>query len=555
MSARPISSILELNQGTWLRIGCLVIAFASGKAFAAGNHSEHQGRASEVAGSNTSTPTAISDKSEVYSIATEGLPEAKLSQTVELKDGDTYTLTAAPVKQRIGGQWVRRLAYNGSVPGPLIRALQGSTVHIRLKNDTDSETSLHPHGLRIDDKNDGVVGVGQAAIKPGQSHEYTFKFVDAGIFWYHPHVREEYTQDMGLYGNFLVDPLAPGFYNEVHREVPIVLDDTGVRDVRPFFKDRVTHTLMGRFGDVMLVNGVDDFRLKGTAGEVLRLFITNTANTRTFIFAILGVRLKLVGGDNGLYERETWVDDVLIAPSERYIIEVKLPKAGIYSMSNNKPTGSAKLGQIDISDGKVTPIADFDKLRSPKLAAADLKAVKAKLSLPVQKELRLTLTMDHGSLPMTHGAQGAGKTKKNVGGSESAARNIEWDDEMPEMNLASNDKNVIWKMIDEKTKQVNMDINWVFKKGDFVKIRLVNDASSMHPMQHPIHFHGQRFVVASVDGKPSSNLVWKDSVLVASGETVDIVMEVTNPGRWMAHCHISEHLGAGMMIGFQVSEK
>jgi FtsP/CotA-like multicopper oxidase with cupredoxin domain len=74
-------------------------------------------------------------------------------------------------------------------------------------------------------------------------------------------------------------------------------------------------------------------------------------------------------------------------------------------------------------------------------------------------------------------------------------------------------------------------------------------------MQHPIHFHGQRFVVASVDGKPSSNLVWKDSVLVASGETVDIVMEVTNPGRWMAHCHISEHLGAGMMIGFQVSEK
>jgi FtsP/CotA-like multicopper oxidase with cupredoxin domain len=312
---------------------------------------------------------------------------------------------------------------------------------------------------------------------------------------------------------------------------------------------------MGRFGDVMLVNGVDDFRLKGTAGEVLRLFITNTANTRTFIFAIPGVRLKLVGGDNGLYERETWVDDVLIAPSERYIIEVKLPKAGVYSMENNKPTGSAKLARIDVAEGKVTPIAGFDKLRSPKLAAADLKAVKAKLSLPVQKELRLTLTMDHGSLPMAHGAQGAGKGKKSVGGSESAARNIEWDDEMPEMNLASNDKNVIWKMIDEKTKQVNMDINWTFKKGDFVKIRLVNDASSMHPMQHPIHFHGQRFVVASVDGKPNSNLVWKDSVLVASGETVDIVMEVSNPGRWMAHCHIAEHLGAGMMIGFQVSEK
>jgi FtsP/CotA-like multicopper oxidase with cupredoxin domain len=356
---------------------------------------------------------------------------------------------------------------------------------------------------------------------------------------------------MGLYGNFFVTPSAPEFYNQVHREVPLVLDDTGVgASEPPFYKDRVTHALMGRFGDVMLINGVENLRLSGTAGEVLRLFVTNTANTRTFALAIPGVRLKLVGGDNGLYEQESWVDEVVIAPSERYIVELKLPKAGIYKVVNNKPGGAATLATLEVKDGQVPEVPGFEKLRTPSLAAADLKAVKAKLGVPVHKELRLTFSMDHDSLPMTHG-HGARETGA---AGPSAARRIEWEDEMPEMNRASHDKNVVWKMVDEKTKQENMAINWSFKKGDFVKIRLVNDASSMHPMQHPIHFHGQRFVVAAVDGKPTKNLVWKDSVLVASGETIDIVMEASSPGRWMAHCHIAEHLGSGMMIGFQVTE-
>jgi FtsP/CotA-like multicopper oxidase with cupredoxin domain len=506
-------------------------------ALGAGGHSIHQQHQATRAVAAPVDPVP-------QSTATEGLPEVMPSQTVELKDGDSYTLIASPVKQRIAGQWVRRLAYNGSIPGPMIKARQGSTVRITLKNGTDAETTLHPHGLRIDDKNDGVVGIGQAAIAPGQSHEYKLTFADAGVFWYHPHVRDDYTQEMGLYGNFLVTPRSSDFYNPVHRELPLVLDDTGVQGAAPFYKNRVTHTLMGRFGDVMLVNGVEDLRLKGTAGEVLRLFVTNTANTRTFAFAIPGVRLKLVGGDNGLYERESWVEQVVIAPSERYIVELKLPKPGHYEVVNAKPTGTTRLARLEVEDGSLPPLAGFDELRAPAAAAAELKGVKEKLSIPVQKELRLTLAMDHASLPMAHGAHGAA----------AAGRAIEWDDDMPEMNRASHDKNVVWKMVDEATRQENMAVNWSFKKGEFVKIRLVNDARSMHPMQHPIHFHGNRFVVAAVDGKPTDKLVWKDSVLVASGETVDIVLEASQPGRWMAHCHIAEHLGAGMMIGFEVKE-
>jgi FtsP/CotA-like multicopper oxidase with cupredoxin domain len=97
-----------------------------------------------------------------------------------------------------------------------------------------------------------------------------------------------------------------------------------------------------------------------------------------------------------------------------------------------------------------------------------------------------------------------------------------------------------------------MDIDWRFKKGDVVKVRVTNDAHSMHPMQHPLHFHGQRFLVANINDKPQTNLAWKDTVLIPAGTTVDLLVDMSNPGDWMAHCHIPEHLESGMMLDFSV---
>lgn len=98
----------------------------------------------------------------------------------------------------------------------------------------------------------------------------------------------------------------------------------------------------------------------------------------------------------------------------------------------------------------------------------------------------------------------------------------------------------------------NAEIDWRFRLGDVVKIRLRNDADAFHPMHHPIHLHGQRFLVLSRDGVPNRNLAWKDTVLVPVGSTVDLLMEASNPGEWMIHCHIAEHLDAGMMGSFTV---
>ena len=129
---------------------------------------------------------------------------------------------------------------------------------------------------------------------------------------------------------------------------------------------------------------------------------------------------------------------------------------------------------------------------------------------------------------------------------------IEWDDANKMMGSMSNVDNVKWKIVDRDTGKENTSINWTFEKDQPVKIRIFNDPNSMHPMQHPIHFHGQRFLVLSRDGAKETNLVWKDTVFIPSGQTVDILLDDSNPGMWMAHCHIAEHLEAGMMMKFRV---
>jgi suppressor of ftsI len=130
---------------------------------------------------------------------------------------------------------------------------------------------------------------------------------------------------------------------------------------------------------------------------------------------------------------------------------------------------------------------------------------------------------------------------------------IEWEDtDMAMMNQMATKDMTKWNIVDTETGKKNMDINWSFKAGDKVKVRITNDEKSAHPMQHPIHFHGQRFLVVNENGTVNDNLVWKDTVMVPAGQYVDILLDTTNPGDWMAHCHIAEHLEAGMMFEFKV---
>ena len=117
----------------------------------------------------------------------------------------------------------------------------------------------------------------------------------------------------------------------------------------------------------------------------------------------------------------------------------------------------------------------------------------------------------------------------------------------------STDDTIEWVIEDTDTGLSNDDIDWSFQTGDLVKVRIFNDDEGMHPMQHPLHFHGQRFVVLATDGELNENMQWKDTVLIPKGQTVDVLVDMSNPGKWMTHCHIAEHLHSGMMFQFEVN--
>ncbi len=490
------------------------------------------------------------------------IPTIKSTENVILQDGSSYEITASPVISEIEGNDVTMFAYNGSIPGPTIRIVQGATIYLTLNNNIDVETTLHSHGVRLENAFDGVAEVTQETIKPHGSFTYKITFPDPGVYWYHPHVREDYAQEMGLYGNFIVVPNDTAYWAEVDREETLFLDDILIENgqIAPFDKKTVTHTLMGRFGNTMLINGKDDFVLQAKQGERLRLYVTNAANTRVFNFAIPNTRMKLVGSDSGKYEREEWVDSVIIGPSERYIVEVYFTDSGNYTINNLTPDKTYTMGTIEVEPGPFTT-SYLPVTRNNEDTIKELSQYRTFVDKVPDKSLVLSMIMgsasssntmennEHGMHMMSNG-QMMNNNSMQMGSDEGL---IEWEDTMSMMNQGSTNETLTWKLIDSVTNKENMGINWQFKNGDKVKIRIFNDPDTMHSMQHPIHFHGQRFLVLAKDGKTNDNFFWKDTVLIGKGETIDILLDITNPGDWMMHCHIPEHMEAGMMSLFEVS--
>jgi FtsP/CotA-like multicopper oxidase with cupredoxin domain len=131
---------------------------------------------------------------------------------------------------------------------------------------------------------------------------------------------------------------------------------------------------------------------------------------------------------------------------------------------------------------------------------------------------------------------------------------IEWNGTMPMMNWATTSAQAEWFVRDAASGRENEAAAFRVRKGDRRLLRLVNLRGTLHAMQHPIHLHGQRFQVISVNGVPTTNRAWKDTVLLPAGASIDILVEFSNPGHWMLHCHIAEHMESGMMTHFTVEE-
>jgi len=484
-----------------------------------------------------------------------GLPSALPSRVSRLKNGDTLDLTAMLVRRTIRGRSFVMYGFNRMVPGPLIRVPQNATITVRFHNRIDLPSTVHWHGVRLNNRFDGVPGMTQDSVAPGKDFTYTVHFPDAGIYWYHPHVREDIEQAMGLYGNMLVDSPDRDYYSPVNREEPLVLGDLLVNGdtLIPFGKEAPDFALMGRVGNVLLVNGEARYALHVKRGEVVRFYLTNVASSRTFNVSFGGAPIKVVASDVSRFEREERVTSVPLAPAERYVVEVKFDKPGRYTIVNaiqaiNHYEGEFvpevdTLGAITVDAGVATPDygKQFATLRSNVAVQRDVDRYRPEFNRPPDKSL--TLTVAANTLPLA--------TVQFMNVDTAYFAPVEWVDGMPDMNWLSTSNQVRWILRDETGKE-NMDIDWHVAQGSVVKLRIFNDPKSFHPMQHPIHLHGQRMLVIARDGVATSNRVWKDTALIPVGSTVDLLIDASNPGDWMLHCHIAEHLGSGMMAVMHV---
>jgi FtsP/CotA-like multicopper oxidase with cupredoxin domain len=486
---------------------------------------------------------------------TTSLSASTQTKVIELQDGDAFDMRASMVRKQIGDATVKMLAYNGSVPGPTLKVQQGAEVTINVTNQTDLDTTVHWHGIRLENRFDGAPHDTQAPIPGGGSFAYRLRFPDAGIYWYHPHLREDYAQEQGLYGNIIVTPNDSTYWAPANREETVVLDDILLEDgqIAPFSRSGPTYSAMGRFGNVMLINGETAYQMDARQGEVVRFYLTNTANTRMFNIRLPGTQMKLVGSDSGRYEREEFIDEILLSPSERAVVDVLFERPGQFTLEHHTPERTYVLGNVMVGTEQAEPsfTRTFATLRTSQELTAERTHLVSDLDRPADKTLALVGEMAGMSMGQHGGEQEIGEHHDG----EHASPVVEWEDTMNAMNRRSSPKNMFWKLIDRETGAMNHAISWRFKVGERVKLRIVNEAESDHPMQHPYHIHGQRFLVLSRDGEPNQNLVWKDTVLVGMGETVEILVEMSNRGVWMAHCHIAEHIESGMMMSFHVDNR
>jgi FtsP/CotA-like multicopper oxidase with cupredoxin domain len=573
-----------------------------------------------------------------------GLPEATRPELLELAPGDTLELRVGPVAKRLGDTTVRMLGYNGSIPGPTLKVRQGSEIIVHVTNHGDLDTTVHWHGLRLENKYDGVPHETQAPIPVGGEFTYRIQFPDAGLYWYHPHIREDYTQELGLYGNIVVVPTDPDYWPPADRDLILTVDDLLVEDgkIAPFSPTETSYAAMGRFGNVFLVSGQPDLHLEARAGEAVRLWLTNTANTRVFNLTIPGARMKLVGGDSGRVEHEEFIESVVLAPSERAVVDVLVEQPGELALEHHTPDRVYGLATVTVAEGRAasSPAArEFERLRRAPELEAERRQLDRWLAAEPDKVLALVAQMDDpaampaGAGPVVyacpmhpeitsqepgrcpkcgmkllataapaityacpmhpevtsdqpghcpkcgmkllaaesipkpaaahdpatmehhgghaadhHHGEGEGHEHADAGGG------IEWEDDMVEVNRLTTTATMHWRFLDRTTGADSPAIDWHFTVGERVKIRLVNEMESDHPMHHPFHLHGAgRFLVLARDGVVEPNLVWKDTVLVRTGQVVDILFDVSNPGLWMAHCHIAEHMQSGMMFSFNVA--
>ncbi|MDF0603374.1 multicopper oxidase family protein [Psychromarinibacter sp. C21-152] len=409
--------------------------------------------------------------------------------------------------------------YEGAIPGPEIRVRQGERVRRRFANALPQGSSVHWHGIRIDNAMDGVAGLTQEAVAPGDTIDYDFVAPDAGTYWYHAHNRSWEQVARGLHGALVVEEAeAP----DVDREEVLVLDDWLLNPDTGQIDDSFDHPMMmshaGRTGNFVTTNGRYDLSLAVKRNERLRLRLINASNARIFPLMLAGLKGWVVALDGMPLPAPSPAEEVLVlAPAQRIDLIVDVTAA---------EGEDAQLIRIGGDDQPVVQAA------FPVSGAASVSRRGAPASLPPNPGMEapdlaaarpLRLVMAGGAMGRLQSAVLNGERKSFR---ELAASGRFW---------AFND---MAEMGDTPLADLGL--------GEPVRLEIVNDTVFPHAM----HLHGMHFREVSSDGGLGP---LRDTVLVGATETREIAFAADNPGNWLFHCHMLSHAASGMMTWVRVS--
>ena len=428
-----------------------------------------------------------------------------------------YNITANEgYYEYISGKKTFVYSYNNLMPGPIIRGRVGDKIIVNFFNNLYENSTIHWHGLEINNSADGVPFVTQDPVPPKGNFTYIFKLKNPGVYWYHSHVNSRKQVDLGLQGVLIVDYDDEPFYYDYDKI--LVLDDVKINsegEHYPFYDDGM-EIMHGRFGNVFLINGNASSKIKVYNNSILRLRLINTANARTFNFKVEGHQIIVLGKDIGLTKPYS-ADFLTITPGERFdiLLILKNESKKNINLYNVNSRGYVKIGSLEVKPSNKTllkyqNIEDFS-FEHKDDHKDDHNNTNFKGSTEFLSQYNFSKYLDE---------------KENLTVYLKGIRTSE---------------GLRWT-INGKTHPENTEVFNV-KKGYFYKIKLVNTQRQPHPM----HLHGQKFKILKRNGVPTNDDSFKDTVLVNGLETVEIGLIPEEVGNWVFHCHILEHVDKGML--------
>jgi FtsP/CotA-like multicopper oxidase with cupredoxin domain len=410
--------------------------------------------------------------------------------------------------------------YDGQVPGPTLRLRRGEELKVRVVNRLDQATAVHWHGVRLDNRMDGVPHLTQEPIAPGASFDYRFKVPDAGTFWYHPHWHSGEQLDRGLHGLLIVDEETPV---EVDRDVALVLDDWRVDrtgNIHESFGNMHDAAHEGRYGNILTADGAPNVDIPVAANERLRLRLVNCANARVMPVRVADHAATVVAIDG--------------QPAEPFVLErsrIVLTPGGRCDLVIDAALAPGSKADILVDTGRQEiPLARLVYAAGTPKRAAPLGTVKPLPAnpLPERMDFRNALKLD---VPLEGGAMSPMMMDMMRGGM-----------------MRGDAMRRLWAMGGKPSDGHPGTPLFSVKRGRTVMLSMTNDTRFPHGMH--VHGHHFRLLDERDDGwKPW----WHDTVLILAERIARIAFVADNPGKWMLHCHMIEHQDAGMAAWFEVT--